>query len=199
MTILPAFFALATLACTACVAAPATNNGQGASSPVHVASAEDMAAPAASEPAASAPAGMLASPGPVESCVPRQGERRNPFQELSGLVVQDFRVLEPLVAGGTGKVSVTLAETSGVSHSAYPGIHAFSDGATMGREAQLYGISACGRQTFSVSVTPGPNARAGDTIELNFQAGNLACIRGDYPCDGETLTVPVQVAGNAGS
>ena len=195
MTSHPTFFALAVLACTACVV-PATN-GSGVSHPED----PDPVAAAPASPAGPASEGFRppppeSQPAPPEDCVPRPDEERDPRQDMTGLRVQAFRVLEPLVAGGSGQISVALVETTGVAHYAYPGIRAFSDDATIEDNAQLYGIGGCDVNAFTMTVTPGPDVRAGDTIELNFQAAELACKRGDYPCEGEILTVPVQVVGH---
>lgn len=200
MTIHSAFLALSIIASTACIAAPPATNGQGVSHPANQSPDEVAGSPTAESRPAPATGFRPASndeSGPVQvsDCVPLPNEQREPRQEIVGLRVQDFRVIEPLVAGGTGRISVALAETSGIGHYAYPGIRSSSDSATIEASAQLYGIGGCDVSRFQLAVILDPDVRPGDTIELNFQPANLACMRGDYPCEGEIVSFPVQVVG----
>ena len=127
----------------------------------------------------------------VEGCVILKQDKGNHKSE--GLRVTDVRVIEPPVAGGSGRVAVSLSEVSGAGHFDYPAVRPFSANADTSDPVQLYAVSPCSRDEFIFSVRPKAHVKAGDSFEIGFQAADIGCLRGDYPCDGHTVKAMVKV------
>lgn len=132
----------------------------------------------------------------VEGCVTLELDNGNNKSE--GLRVTGVRVIKPPVAGGSGRVAVSLSEVSGKGHFAYPAVRAFSANADTSDPVQLYAVSPCSRDEFIFEVRPKAHVKTGDRFEIGFQAADIGCLRGDYPCDGHMVKAMVKVVAKDG-